>query len=104
MTEVLLSCLKAVYDVLISSNARMQLDVHHPVRVAIMQGHEPVTLAHVCLVVSQGLFFWPTNICSILENDLRGHVSFPFVGFNCQALRGANLGALILHCHLTIPR
>ena len=28
----------------------MQHDVHHQVRVAIMQGHEPVMLAHVCLV------------------------------------------------------
>ena len=49
MTAILFSSIKAVYDVLISSDARMQLEVHHPIRVALMQGHEPVTMAHVCL-------------------------------------------------------
>ncbi len=42
-------------------------------------------------------------IYSIQENDLHGRVSFAFVGSSHQALRGANLGALTLHCHLTIP-
>ena len=80
----------------------MQLDVRHPLRTALMQGREPVTLAHVCLIVLDSLFLWPTNICHTLENDLRGHVFFAFVGFNCQALRGANLDALILDYRLTI--
>ncbi len=52
MPAVLLLFFKVVHDVQLNNNAQMQHDVHHQVRVALMQEQEPVMLVHVELVVS----------------------------------------------------